>query len=93
MAGGWRPGSTNDQWCFVSIDTLHLTHCVRPGVVQWEYAKFGRSEKEIHQYFVPEQQTMNDLFSRSMILKHHSDSEETRKVLNAVYKVGMDSAA
>jgi thymidylate kinase len=22
-------------WCFVLIDTLHLTHCVRPGVVQW----------------------------------------------------------
>jgi hypothetical protein len=22
-------------WCFVIIDTLHLTHCVRPGVVQW----------------------------------------------------------
>jgi GTPase SAR1 family protein len=22
-------------WCFVVIDTLHLTHCVRPGVVKW----------------------------------------------------------
>lgn len=22
-------------WCFVVIDTLHLTHCVRPGVVMW----------------------------------------------------------
>ena len=22
-------------WCFALIDTLHLTHCVRPGVVQW----------------------------------------------------------
>jgi thymidylate kinase len=22
-------------WCFVLIDTLHLTHCVRPGVVRW----------------------------------------------------------
>jgi hypothetical protein len=22
-------------WCFVLLDTLHLTHCVRPGVVQW----------------------------------------------------------
>jgi hypothetical protein len=22
-------------WCFVIVDTLHLTHCVRPGVVQW----------------------------------------------------------
>jgi len=23
-------------WCFVLIDTLHLTHCVRPGVVKWQ---------------------------------------------------------
>jgi len=22
-------------WCFVILDTLHLTHCVRPGVVRW----------------------------------------------------------
>lgn len=22
-------------WCFVIIDTLHLTHCVRPGIVKW----------------------------------------------------------
>jgi len=22
-------------WCFVILDTLHLTHCVRPGVVGW----------------------------------------------------------
>jgi hypothetical protein len=23
-------------WCFVLVDTLHLTHCVRPGVVKWD---------------------------------------------------------
>jgi thymidylate kinase len=23
-------------WCFVIIDALHLTHCVRPGVVKWK---------------------------------------------------------
>lgn len=22
-------------WCFVVVDTLHITHCVRPGAVQW----------------------------------------------------------
>jgi hypothetical protein len=22
-------------WCFIVLDTLHLTHCVRPGVIQW----------------------------------------------------------
>jgi len=25
----------NRPWCFVLLDTLHLTHCVRPGIVQW----------------------------------------------------------
>jgi thymidylate kinase len=23
-------------WCFAVIDTFHLTHCVRPGVVKWK---------------------------------------------------------
>jgi hypothetical protein len=25
----------NRPWCFAVIDTLHLTHCVRPGVAKW----------------------------------------------------------
>jgi GTPase SAR1 family protein len=25
----------NRPWCFVVLDTLHLTQCVRPGIVQW----------------------------------------------------------
>jgi hypothetical protein len=25
----------NKPWCFVLVDTLHFTHCVRPGVVSW----------------------------------------------------------
>jgi hypothetical protein len=30
-------------WCFVLVDTLHLTHCVRPGVVKWnDVAPFDR---------------------------------------------------
>lgn len=24
-------------WCLVVVDTLHLTHCVRPGVVGWKH--------------------------------------------------------
>jgi hypothetical protein len=99
-------------WCFVLIDTLHLTHCVRPGVVNWndvepfdarlaslgckllflqgtpatiwergikprtdqqfiqQYArKFGRTHDEIHKYFVREQQTLVNLFSRSSMSK------------------------
>jgi hypothetical protein len=34
----WLRASVEEHdrpWCFVLIDTLHLTHCVRPGVVQW----------------------------------------------------------
>lgn len=95
-------------WCFVLVDTLHLTHCVRPGVVKWrdvatfdrrladleckllflsaspvsiwqrgivpradqqfiqEYArKFGKTNEEIHQYFLREQEALLELFSRS----------------------------
>jgi len=99
-------------WCFVLVDTLHLTHCVRPGVVKWndvepfdqrlaalgckllflkvepdtiwergiapraneqfmqEYArKFGRTHEETHGYFVREQGTLAELFSRSVMPK------------------------
>jgi len=34
----WLHASVQEHdrpWCFVLIDTLHLTHCVRPGVVTW----------------------------------------------------------
>jgi hypothetical protein len=34
----WLKASVEEHtrpWCFVLIDALHLTHCVRPGVVQW----------------------------------------------------------
>jgi hypothetical protein len=99
-------------WCFVLVDTLHLTHCVRPGAVKWsdvapfdrrlaelgcklvflkttaeaiwergikpraneqfmqQYAKkFGRTPEEIHGYFVHEQDTLAELFSRSSMPK------------------------
>jgi hypothetical protein len=35
----WLHSSVQEHdhpWCFVVIDTLHLTQCVRPGVVCWE---------------------------------------------------------
>jgi hypothetical protein len=33
----------NRPWCFVIVDALHLTHCVRPGIVQWDdVATFDR---------------------------------------------------
>jgi len=34
----WLHASVQEHtrpWCFVVIDALHLTHCVRPGVVKW----------------------------------------------------------
>jgi hypothetical protein len=34
----WLHQSVREQrkpWCFVILDTLHLTHCMRPGVVKW----------------------------------------------------------
>jgi hypothetical protein len=35
----WLHASVQEHdrpWCFVVVDTLHLTHCARPGVVHWE---------------------------------------------------------
>src|SRR5215210_291625 len=37
----WLWNSVRDhqrQSCFVLIDTLHLTHCLRPGLLTWEEA-------------------------------------------------------
>ena len=111
----WLHASVQEHtrpWCFVLVDTLHLTHCVRPGVVKWNdveafdlrvaelgckllflragpatiwergikprrndqfvrgYAnKFGRTEEEIHSYFVREQEELAQLFSRSVMPK------------------------
>lgn len=42
----WLHASVQEHskaWCVVVIDTLHLTHCVRPGVVQWnDVARFDQ---------------------------------------------------
>lgn len=35
----WLHASVQEHtrpWCFVLVDTLHLTHCMRPGVVKWD---------------------------------------------------------
>jgi hypothetical protein len=111
----WLHASVQEHsrpWCFVLLDTLHVTHCVRPGVVKWgdvelfdrrladlgckllflqgspatiwergilpragdqfiqEYArKFGRTDEEIHEHFVREQEKLVELFSRSAMRK------------------------
>lgn len=38
----WLHASVQERdkaWCFVILDTLHLTHCARPGVVKWSDVK------------------------------------------------------
>jgi hypothetical protein len=118
----WLHASVQEHtrpWCFALVDTLHLTHCVRPGVVNWsdvapfdrrlaavgckllflqaapaviwergikpradqqfiqEYArKFGRTNEEIHGYFVREQETLLSLFSRSVMPKLPLQNDE-----------------
>jgi len=116
-------------WCFVILDTLHLTHCVRPGIVKWgdvkscderlaalrckllfldvspetlwqrgiqprtneqfllQYArKFGRTHEEIHGYFVKEQESLGELFSRSVMPKLRINCDcSTEEVLEEAY--------
>jgi thymidylate kinase len=98
--------------CFVLIDTLHLTHCLRPGVMTWadveafdrrlaavgckllllrasaevvwersikartdwsflrEYEmKFGRTDEELHRYFLDEQERFASMFRQSKLPK------------------------
>ena len=122
-------------WCFVVLDTLHLTHCVRPGVVRWfevesfdrrlaavgckllflrastcaieergiaprrneqfllQYAgKFGQSEEEIHAYFVREQETLSELFSRSAMRKVIVEDEGAlQPQVDKIYEFWMES--
>jgi Cdc6-like AAA superfamily ATPase len=123
-------------WCFVLIDTLHLTHCVRPGVVRWkdveafdrrlaavgckllflqatpatiwergiaprigeqfirEYArKFGETHEEIHHYFVREQETLQDLFSRSTMPKLLLQNDGDDNALDDAYRFWAEDAA
>ena len=124
-------------WCFVIVDTLHLTHCVRPGVVNWtdvaetdqrlaslgckllsirasvehlwqrgieprrneqfllEYArKFGRTNEEIHAYFVREQEVLGELFSQSVMpkLALHTDADADG-ILDEAYRFWLEDPA
>jgi len=124
-------------WCFVIIDTLHLTHCVRPGVVEWadvegidrrlaaigctllslqgspetlwqrgieprlneqflmEYArKFGQTHEEIHAYFVREQETLANLFSKSVMPKRLVQTDGSLDaIVDEAYSFWTDAAA
>jgi thymidylate kinase len=111
----WLYESVQDhqrQSCFVVIDTLHLTHCLRPGVMTWQDAeafdrrlarlgcklivlqsspevvwqrsidarttwsflrrymsKFGRTDEELHTYFMYEQEQFAQMFEQSAMPK------------------------
>ena len=132
----WLHASVQEHtrpWCFVIIDTLHLTHCVRPGVVEWEHIepfdqrlaalgckllflevsplsiwergikqrmneqfilqysqKFGRTNEEIHGYFVKEQETLIKLFARSAMTKLRLDNDQAKdSALDCAYELWM----
>jgi hypothetical protein len=128
----WLQASVQEHtrpWCLVLIDTLHLTHCVRPGVVQWsdvepfdrrlaalgckllflqvkpdtiwewgiklradqqfiqQYAqKFGRTHEEIYRYFVREQETLAELFSRTAMPKLLLQNDGTASAVDEAYR-------
>ena len=111
----WLHQSVEDhqrQSCFLLVDTLHLTHCLRPGVVTWGEAaafdrrlarlgcrlivlqaspevvwersiearttwsflrgymsKFGRTDEELHKYFMYEQEQFARMFEKSLMPK------------------------
>jgi thymidylate kinase len=111
----WLNASVADHTrpsCFVLIDTLHLTHCLRPGRMTWEdavafdhrlasvgckllllqasaevvwkrsikartdwsflreyAAKFGRTDEELHAYFLGEQERFASMFRQSKLVK------------------------
>jgi hypothetical protein len=115
---------------FCLIDTLHITHCVRPGIVEWkdvssydtklkqiecklvfikakpatiwdrgiaprlneqfmlEYAKkFGNNLEEIHQYFVNEQQKLEEIVNESSMEKICLNAEDDfRQNLDETYR-------
>lgn len=123
--------------CFVLIDTLHLTHCVRPGVLGWRdvadfdrrlftigcklltlradpeviwqrgivsrentgfllnYArKFGRTQREIHQHFMREQDTLIDLHAQSNMRKQLLQQDQpASEFLAQVYRLWTESSS
>jgi thymidylate kinase len=133
----WLHASVQEHstpWCFVILDTLHLTHCVRPGIARWsdietfdqrlaaldckllflkasptgiwergiqprtneqflmQYArKFGQTHEEIHQYFIREQNLLDELFSRSSMSKLGIDNERpAEEVIEEAFTFWMD---
>jgi thymidylate kinase len=111
----WLQRSVQDhlrQSCFVLIDTLHLTHCLRPGVLTWQdvaafdhrlahlgcrlvvlqaspeviwersiearttwsflrnyMSEFGRTDEELHKYFMYEQEQFAEMLEKSAMPK------------------------
>ncbi|MDT4898940.1 MAG: hypothetical protein QOH25_4017 [Acidobacteriota bacterium] len=129
----WLSESVQDhrrQSCFVLIDTLHLTHCLRPGVLTWEdvaafdrrlahlgcrllvlqagaevvwersiesrttwsflrnyMSKFGRTDEELHKYFMYEQEQFAEMFEKSAMPKLLMPNDgDVESITGAAYK-------
>jgi hypothetical protein len=114
------------QSCFVLVDTLHLTHCLRPGVVAWQdvagfdrrlaatgcklivlqaeastvwqrsiaarttwsflrryMSKFGRTDEELHRYFMCEQEQFRQMAEKSvmpaLLMPNNADVESIER--------------
>jgi thymidylate kinase len=117
-----RAISLGNNKLFVIIDTLHITHCFRPGTVSWTdvstydkllagmncklifikampetilerailkrntadkfylskyQIKYGKTLEEVHQYYITEQQKMEDLIKQSILNRMTLFSEDT----------------
>jgi hypothetical protein len=59
-----------------------------------EYArKFGKTHEEIHQYFVREQETLQDLFSRSTMPKLIPQNDGDKSVLDEAHRFWTEDPA
>ena len=136
----WLERSVQDhlrQSCFVLIDTLHLTHCLRPGVLAWQdvmafdrrlaqvgcrlivlqagaevvwersiearttwsflrnyMSKFGRTDEELHKYFMYEQEQFTQMFQMSAMPKLLiSNDSALESITDTAYKFWREATA
>jgi thymidylate kinase len=125
------------QSCFALVDTLHLTHCLRPGVLAWQdvaefdrrlaamgcklivlqaeaavvreraiearttwsflrnyMSKFGRTDEELHKYFMYEQEQFVQMFEKSMMPKLLMPNDgDVESIADEAYKFWREAIA
>lgn len=139
----WLQRSVQDhrrQSCFALVDTLHLTHCLRPGVLTWQavaafdrrlaatgckliilqaeagvvwersiearttwsflrnyMSKFGRTDEELHKYFMYEQEQFIQMFEKSampkLLMPNDGDVESIEDEAYKFWREAMDVEA